>query len=161
MVLKDENLQLRKLFIGKVHQYIKERVLDAKYACSFLLNISKYHSPEYEEVSTHSSIFSLVWLYAFCLNSFLLLTKFVFYLFLLCFQFFGRQCKHNLHEVVQICQQVKMRQLSLQADMNLLVAYPEYILAYLIHALAHDPSCPKFEEGVEINVFGPTYWYVN
>jgi hypothetical protein len=65
LVLKDENLQLRKLFLGKVHQHIKERVLDAKYACSFLLNISKYHSPEYEEVSTHSSIFSLVWLYAF------------------------------------------------------------------------------------------------
>jgi hypothetical protein len=85
--------------------------------------------------------------------------KVVFYLFFLCF--FFCQCKHNLHEVVQICQQVKMRQLSVQADMNLLVAYPEYILAYLVHALAHDPSCPKFKEGVEIDAFGPTYWYVN
>ncbi|XP_078165955.1 binding protein isoform X5 [Carex rostrata] len=115
-ISQDGNPQSRKLFLGKVHQYIKERVLDAKYACSFLLNISKYHSPEYEE------------------------------------------CKHNLLEVVQICQQVKMRQLSVQADMNLLVAYPEYILAYLVHALAHDPSCPKFKEGTEIDAFGPIYW---
>ncbi|PAL62525.1 hypothetical protein CEJ83_21040, partial [Acinetobacter baumannii] len=28
--------QARKLFLSKVHQYIKERLLDAKYACGFL-----------------------------------------------------------------------------------------------------------------------------
>ncbi|KAJ4792820.1 hypothetical protein LUZ62_029207 [Rhynchospora pubera] len=114
-ISQDENPHSRKLFLGKVHQYIKERVLDAKYSCAFLLNISKYHTPEYEE------------------------------------------CKHNILEVVQLCQQVKMRQLSVQADMNLLVAYPEYILAYLVHALAHDPSCPEFD-GTDFDVFGPIYW---
>uniref|UniRef100_A0A6V7QRS0 Sister chromatid cohesion protein PDS5 homolog A n=1 Tax=Ananas comosus var. bracteatus TaxID=296719 RepID=A0A6V7QRS0_ANACO len=99
-VSQDDYPESRKLYLNKVHQYIKERLLDPKYACAFMLSIKDCQSPEYEE------------------------------------------CKHNLLEVVQICQQVKVRQLSVQADMNLLVAYPEYILAYLVHALAHDHSCP-------------------
>ncbi|XP_008805490.2 sister chromatid cohesion protein PDS5 homolog A isoform X2 [Phoenix dactylifera] len=113
---QDIHPQSRKLFLNKVHQYIKERLLDAKYACSFLLNINGYHTPEYEE------------------------------------------CKQNLLEVVQVCQQLKVRQLSMQCEMNMLVAYPEYILAYLVHALAHHPSCPNIEECMDVQAFEPTYW---
>ncbi|KAM0917724.1 hypothetical protein ACQ4PT_009179 [Festuca glaucescens] len=77
----------------------------------------------------------------------------VFYLTLRISQF-----KHNLIEVVQICQQVKMRQLSVQADVNLLTAYPEYIIPHLVHVLAHDPSCPNIEEYEDVKPFGPIYW---
>ncbi|TVU11623.1 hypothetical protein EJB05_45218 [Eragrostis curvula] len=115
-ISQDDFPQVRKLFLGKVNQYIKERTLDAKYACAFLLSIDDYRAPHYEEF------------------------------------------KHNLIEVVQICQQVKMRQLSVQADMNLLTAYPEYILSYLVHVLAHDPSSPDIEEHENVKAFGPIYW---
>jgi sister chromatid cohesion protein PDS5 len=40
------------LFLCKVIQYIKERTLDDKYACAFLLGIDDYHAPQYEEVRT-------------------------------------------------------------------------------------------------------------
>ncbi|KAL6909914.1 hypothetical protein ACP4OV_001573 [Aristida adscensionis] len=115
-ISKDDFPQVRKLFLCKVHQYIKERALDAKYACAFLLGIDDYRAPQYEEF------------------------------------------KHNLIEVAQICQQVKMRQLSVQADMNLRTAYPEYMISYLVHALAHDPSSPDIEEHENFQAFGPIYW---
>uniref|UniRef100_A0A804UJ62 Binding n=1 Tax=Zea mays TaxID=4577 RepID=A0A804UJ62_MAIZE len=82
----------------------------------------------------------------------------VFYLTLRISQDDFPQFKYNLTEVVQICQQVKMRQLSVQADMNLLTAYPEYIISFLVHALAHDPSSPDIEEHENVKAFGPTYW---
>ncbi|CAN6221625.1 unnamed protein product [Urochloa humidicola] len=115
-ISQDDFPQVRKLFLCKVHQYIKERTLDAKYACAFLFGVNDYHAPQYEEF------------------------------------------KHNLIEVVQICQQVKMRQLSVQADMNLLTAYPEYIISFLVHGLAHDPSSPDIEEHENVEAFGPIYW---
>nr|CAB3467823.1 unnamed protein product [Digitaria exilis] len=49
-VSQDDFPQVRKLFICKVHQYIKERALDAKYACAFLYGVNDYHAPQYEEV---------------------------------------------------------------------------------------------------------------
>ncbi|TKW20995.1 hypothetical protein SEVIR_4G191000v4 [Setaria viridis] len=115
-ISQDDFPQVRKLFLCKVHQYIKERTLDAKYACAFLFGVNDYHAPQYEEF------------------------------------------KHNLIEVVQICQQVKMRQLSVQADMNLPTAYPEYIISFLVHGLAHDPSSPDIEEHENVKAFGPIYW---
>ncbi|KAG2611293.1 sister chromatid cohesion protein PDS5 homolog A-like isoform X2 [Panicum virgatum] len=115
-ISQDDFPQVRKLFLCKVHQYIKERALDAKYACALLFGVNDYHAPQYEEF------------------------------------------KHNLIEVVQICQQVKMRQLSVQADMNLLTAYPEYIISFLVHGLAHDPSSPDIEEHENVKAFGPIYW---
>ncbi|CAL5052458.1 unnamed protein product [Urochloa decumbens] len=115
-ISQDDFPQVRKLFLCKVHQYIKERTLDAKYACAFLFGVNGYHAPQYEEF------------------------------------------KHNLIEVVQICQQVKTRQLSVQADMNLLTAYPEYIISFLVHGLAHDPSSPDVEEHENVKAFGPIYW---
>ncbi|KAL5199789.1 hypothetical protein ABZP36_020992 [Zizania latifolia] len=112
----DDFSEVRKLFLSKVHQYIKERALDAKYACAFLLGIDDYRSLQYEEV------------------------------------------KHNLIEVAQICQQVKIRQLSVQVDTNVLSAYPEYMTSYLVHVLSHDPSCPNIEEYEDVKAFGPIYW---
>ncbi|KAL9455540.1 hypothetical protein AB3S75_004875 [Citrus x aurantiifolia] len=41
--------QAKKLFLSKVHQYVKDRLLDAKYACAFLFGISESKSPEFEE----------------------------------------------------------------------------------------------------------------
>ncbi|KAI4964167.1 hypothetical protein ZWY2020_006951 [Hordeum vulgare] len=118
-ISQDDFPQMRKLFLSKVHQYIKERALDAKYAHAFLIGIDDYYrTPQYEEF------------------------------------------KHNLIEVSQICQQVKMRQLSVQADVNLLTAYPEYIIPYLVHVLARDPSCPNIEEYEDIKAFGPIYCFV-
>jgi hypothetical protein len=52
---QDDVPQVRKLFLSKVHQYIKERALDAKYACAFLLAMDDYHAPQYEEVHTLNS----------------------------------------------------------------------------------------------------------
>ena len=53
-----------------------------------------------------------------------------------------------------------MRQLSVQADMNLLTAYPEYTISFLVHGLAHDPSSPDIEEHENVKAFGPIYWYL-
>lgn len=41
--------QAKKLFLSKVHQYVKDRLLDAKYACAFLFSITESKSPEFEE----------------------------------------------------------------------------------------------------------------
>ncbi|KAI8524884.1 hypothetical protein RHMOL_Rhmol13G0184300 [Rhododendron molle] len=41
--------QAKEQFLNKVHQYVKERVLDPKYACAFLLDISGLQQPEFEE----------------------------------------------------------------------------------------------------------------
>ncbi|KAG0463842.1 hypothetical protein HPP92_019911 [Vanilla planifolia] len=108
--------QFRKLFISKLHQYIKDRLLDAKYACAFLLNINQYQSPEYKEV------------------------------------------KQYLLEVVQICHQLKLRQISMQNDVSSSVMYPESILVYLVHALAHHPSSPNVDECKDLTSFEPIYW---
>lgn len=115
-VSEDAYAKCRELFISKVQQYIKERFLDAKYACAFLLNVNKFRSPEY------------------------------------------REGKNNLLEIIQICRQAKVRQLPMQSDGNSTIAYPEYILVYLIHALAHHPSCPSIDECKDVEAFEPIYW---
>ncbi|GFY91653.1 binding protein [Actinidia rufa] len=105
--------QAKKQFLSKVHQYIKERLLDPKYACAFLLDISRSQQPEFEEG------------------------------------------KHNLSDIIQTCQQGKARQISLQCDANSVVLYPEYILPYLVHALAHHSSCPNVDECRDVKAFEP------
>ncbi|XP_077237607.1 sister chromatid cohesion protein PDS5 homolog A-like isoform X2 [Tasmannia lanceolata] len=109
--------EARRLFLSKVHQYIKERLLDGKYACAFVFNINGSSPPEFKEA------------------------------------------KHNLIEVVQMCQQLKARQLSMPSDTNshTTVTYPEYILTYLVHALAHHPSCPNIDECKEVQAFEQVY----
>ncbi|KAF6139303.1 hypothetical protein GIB67_021513 [Kingdonia uniflora] len=41
--------QVKKLFLGKVRQYIKDRLLDPKYACAILLSITGSELPEFKE----------------------------------------------------------------------------------------------------------------
>ncbi|XP_010243945.1 PREDICTED: sister chromatid cohesion protein PDS5 homolog A-like isoform X2 [Nelumbo nucifera] len=107
--------QVKKLFHGKVHQYIKDRLLDAKYACAFLLNLTGYQEPD------------------------------------------SKEDKHNLDEVIQMCHQARARQLSMQCDSNPLLAYPECILPYLVHVLAHHPSFPNIDECTDVKAFEPIY----
>ncbi|KAL6990616.1 hypothetical protein U1Q18_008733 [Sarracenia purpurea var. burkii] len=107
--------QAKKQFLNKVHQYVKERLLDPKYACAFLLDTSVSQQPEFEEG------------------------------------------KHNLIDIIHTCQQGKARQLSLQCDTTSQVVYPEYILPYLVHALAHHSSCPNVDECRDVKEFEPVY----
>lgn len=107
--------QARKLFLSKVHQYIKDRVLDAKYACAFLLDIFGSKHAEVDED------------------------------------------KHNLGDIIQMCRQMKARQLSLQPDESSQLPYPEYIFPYLVHALAHHPMCPNFDECRDVKAFESLY----
>ncbi|RYR76067.1 hypothetical protein Ahy_A01g000658 isoform A [Arachis hypogaea] len=41
--------QARKIFLSKVHQYIKEHLLDAKYACAFLFNLFRSKPEDFVE----------------------------------------------------------------------------------------------------------------
>lgn len=70
------------------------------------------------------------------------------------------QDKRNLGEVIQMCRQIKARQLSMQSDTNSLLLYPEYIVPYLVHALAHHTMCPSFDKGMDVKVLEPIYRYV-
>uniref|UniRef100_A0A7N0UYA4 Uncharacterized protein n=1 Tax=Kalanchoe fedtschenkoi TaxID=63787 RepID=A0A7N0UYA4_KALFE len=50
VVLSEVNFpQVKKLFLGKVHQYLKDRVLDGKYACAFITNMGGSRTTEFEE----------------------------------------------------------------------------------------------------------------
>lgn len=107
--------QARKLFLAKVHQYIKDRLLDAKYACAFLFGIFESPQPEYEEE------------------------------------------KNNLYDIIQMCHQAKARQLTIPSGASSLMAYPEYILPYLVHALAHHPSFPSIDECKDVKAYELVY----
>ncbi|MBA0829740.1 hypothetical protein Goarm_014323, partial [Gossypium armourianum] len=102
-----------KLFLRKVHQYIKDRLLDAKYACAFLFNITGSKLLDEEE-------------------------------------------KQNLADIFQMYQQAKARLVSVQSDSNSSTAYPEYILPYLVHVLAHH-SCPNTDECKDVKAFELIY----
>lgn len=106
--------QVRKLFLNKVHQYLKDRYLDPKYTCALILGL-QFQQPDFEEI------------------------------------------KSNLSDVIQIYQQGKARQLSAQSEAISPVPYPEYILPYLVHALAHHSSFPNFDECKDVKAFEPTY----
>ncbi|GLU20621.1 hypothetical protein SLE2022_368110 [Rubroshorea leprosula] len=106
--------QAKKLFLSKVHQYIKDRLLDAKYACAFLFSITEGKLLQCEEE------------------------------------------KQNLADIIQMYQQTKARQISLQSDANSSSAYPEYILPYLVHTLAHH-SCPDIDECKDVKAFELIY----
>ncbi|KAF3451892.1 hypothetical protein FNV43_RR07988 [Rhamnella rubrinervis] len=106
--------EAKRLFLSKAHQHIKDRHLDAKYACAFLFNIFGSKSSEFQEE------------------------------------------KQNLADIIQMYHQTKTRQLSVQSDGNALTAYPEYILPYLVHALAHH-SCPNIDECKDVKAFELLY----
>ncbi|KAF6171234.1 hypothetical protein GIB67_036902 [Kingdonia uniflora] len=50
--------QVKKIFLGKVHQYIKDRVLDPKYACAILLSITGSELPEFKD--NKHSLFEII-----------------------------------------------------------------------------------------------------
>ncbi|XP_019242309.1 PREDICTED: sister chromatid cohesion protein PDS5 homolog B-like [Nicotiana attenuata] len=106
--------QVKKLFLDKVHQYLKDRYLDPKYTCAFLLDL-QFQQPDFEEV------------------------------------------KNNLSDVIQIYQQGKARQLSAQSEPLTPAPYPEYILPYLVHALAHHSSFPDIDECKDVKAFESIY----
>ncbi|KAG8649135.1 hypothetical protein MANES_08G068700v8 [Manihot esculenta] len=106
--------QVGKLFLNKVYQYIKDRLLDVKYACAFLFNINGLKPLDLEEE------------------------------------------KQNLADIIQMHYQAKARQLSVQSDANTSAAYPECILPYLVHALAHH-SCPDVDECKDVRAFEHIY----
>ncbi|XP_016903052.2 sister chromatid cohesion protein PDS5 homolog A isoform X1 [Cucumis melo] len=106
--------QAGKVFLSKVHQYIKDRMLDAKYSCAFLFNINGSNPSE-----------------------------------------FGEE-KQNLADIIQMHHQAKARQLSMQSETNPTTAYPEYILPYLVHALAHH-SCPDVDECKDVKAYELVY----
>ncbi|XP_052727860.1 sister chromatid cohesion protein PDS5 homolog A isoform X4 [Vigna angularis] len=106
--------QARKIVLSKIHQYIKDRLLDAKYACAFLLNIFGSKPNNFAED------------------------------------------KQNLADIIQMHHPLKARQLSSQSDANSLATYPEYILPYLVHTLAHN-SCPDVDECKEFGAYDDIY----
>ncbi|XP_047317531.1 sister chromatid cohesion protein PDS5 homolog A-like isoform X2 [Impatiens glandulifera] len=97
-------LQGKRQLLNKVHQYIKEKLLDPKYACVFLYDMTGSQGSDFEED------------------------------------------KRELNDIIQMCQQGKTQQHSLQSDPNSQVIFPASILPYLIHALAHHISCPRVDE---------------
>ena len=52
--------------------------------------------------------------------------------------------------------QAKARQLSMQSEANPMAAYPEYIIPYLVHALAHH-SCPDVDECKDVKAYELIY----
>ncbi|XWS18109.1 hypothetical protein CRYUN_Cryun32bG0013400 [Craigia yunnanensis] len=106
--------QAKKLFLSKVHQYIKDRLLDAKYVCAFFFNIPGSKPLQFDEE------------------------------------------KQNLADIFQMYQQAKARQVAIQSDANSSTSYPEYILPYLVHALAHH-SCPNTDECKDVKAFELIY----
>ncbi|CAH9112133.1 unnamed protein product [Cuscuta epithymum] len=106
--------QVKKIFLNKVHQYIRDRLLDPKYSCAFFLEMR----PELVDIE---------------------------------------EVNNNLSDIIQMCQQGKARHLSSQSDANAPMCYPEYILPYLVHALAHHPSFPNIEECKDVEAFRSFY----
>lgn len=68
------------------------------------------------------------------------------------------QDKQNLADIIQMLHQAKARQQSVQSDANSLAIYPEYILPYLVHALAHN-SCPNVDECKDVETYDNLYRY--
>ncbi|KHG12268.1 Sister chromatid cohesion PDS5 B [Gossypium arboreum] len=69
---------------------------------------------------------------------------------------FLRKEKQNLADIFQMYQQAKARLVSVQSDSNSSTAYPEYILPYLVHVLAHH-SCPNTDECKDVKAFELIY----
>lgn len=106
--------QAKKVFLSKVHQYIKDHNLEAKYACAFILNIFGTNSEEFAED------------------------------------------KQNLTDVIHMHHQERAGQLSGKSDAKPLTTYPEYILPYLVHALAN-LSCPNIDECKDAEAYKTIY----
>ncbi|KAI3456589.1 hypothetical protein Pfo_013252 [Paulownia fortunei] len=111
---EDNFPEVKKLLLNKIHQYVKDRILDPKYACAFLLDISSQLSDLEEN-------------------------------------------KRNLNDIIQMCRQGRGRQISSQTDANPPPLYPEYMLPYVVHSLAHHPSFPNIDECKDAKAFEAMY----
>ncbi|XP_051133719.1 sister chromatid cohesion protein PDS5 homolog A [Andrographis paniculata] len=109
----DDFPEVKRLLLSKVHQYVRDRILDAKYACAFLLDISSSQSDLEEN-------------------------------------------KRHLSDIIQMCRQGRGRQVSLQTEASTPV-YPEYILPYVVHSLAHHPTFPNIDECKDVKTYEPFY----
>lgn len=117
--------------------------MDPKYTCAFLLDL-QFQQPDFEEVWFAIAVLAgLSWLYV--------------YTYLLSPNYW--QIKSNLSDVIQIYQQGKARQLSAQSEPMTPAPYPEYILPYLVHALAHHSSFPNIDECKDVKAFESIYRY--
>ncbi|KAK7332449.1 hypothetical protein VNO80_29201 [Phaseolus coccineus] len=109
--------QAKKVFLSKVHQYIKDNLLNAKYACAFIFNIFGSKDSKPEEFA---------------------------------------EDKQNLNDIIHMHHQARAWQLSGQSDANSLTTYPEYIVAYLVHALANI-SCPDIDDCKTVEAYDNLY----
>ncbi|KAL0300906.1 UNVERIFIED_CONTAM: Sister chromatid cohesion protein PDS5A [Sesamum radiatum] len=111
---EDNFPEVRKLLLDKVHEYVRDRILDPKYACAFLLDISSESDLE--------------------------------------------ENKRYLNDIIQMCRQGRGRHITLQTDAMSPPLYPEYILPYVVHAVAHHPSFPNIDdECKDVKRFEPIY----
>ncbi|KAF3776312.1 Sister chromatid cohesion PDS5-like protein A-B [Nymphaea thermarum] len=116
-ISQDTYPQVRKQFLAKVHQYVKDRLVDAKYAIS--LPLAMHGIPEHEY----------------------------------------KEYRHRLVEIVEMLyREAKSRKLYAPSGQNLPSDHPEYILAYFVHALAHDNSFPSIVERPGSEAFVPIFW---
>ncbi|KAL6520454.1 hypothetical protein OROHE_017042 [Orobanche hederae] len=102
---------VKRIILNKIHQFVKDRILDPKYACAFLLDISS-QQPDLEEN------------------------------------------KRNLNDIIQMC---RGQQYSSQTDPNSPLLYPEYMLPYVVHSLAHHPSFPNVDECNDAKAYEAMY----
>ncbi|XP_031491838.2 LOW QUALITY PROTEIN: sister chromatid cohesion protein PDS5 homolog A-like [Nymphaea colorata] len=108
--------QVRKLFLSKVYQYAKDRLVDAKYVIALPLGMDGMTEHEYKEY---------------------------------------RQC---LVEIVEMLyREARSRQLYVPSGQNVPSDYPEHILAYFVHSLAHDDAYPNLDERPSATAFVPIY----
>ncbi|KAL6553181.1 hypothetical protein OROGR_007023 [Orobanche gracilis] len=115
----EENFpEVKKLLLDKVHQYARDRILDPKYACAFLLDVSSSQS-DFEEN------------------------------------------KRYLNDIIQMCRQERGRQNYLQADAISPSLYPEHVLPYVVHSLAHHPSFPHIDQCKDVKSFEPMHRQLN
>ncbi|XP_041989798.1 sister chromatid cohesion protein PDS5 homolog A-like [Salvia splendens] len=106
--------EINKLLLNKIHQYVKDRALDPKYACAFLLD----DTSQQEDIEEN---------------------------------------KRNLHDIIQMCRQGRGRHTSSQTDTDSSPHSPEYLLPYVVHSLAHHPSCPGIDESRDVKIFEEMY----
>ncbi|KAL1559997.1 sister chromatid cohesion protein PDS5 A-like [Salvia divinorum] len=111
---EDNFPEIKKLLLNKIHQYAKDRALDPKYACAFLL----------DDTSQQADI---------------------------------EENKRNLNDIIQMCRQGRGRQTSSQTDTDSCPHSPEYLLPYVVHSLAHHPSCPSIDESRDVKIFEEMY----
>ncbi|EPS63564.1 hypothetical protein M569_11220, partial [Genlisea aurea] len=111
---EDKYPEVKKLLLSKVHQYVRDRILDPKYSCAFLLALSS------SEVELEEN-------------------------------------KRNLSDIIQMCQPGKGRQISLLTDSVNPPIYPESILIYIIHSIAHHPSFPNADDCKDVKSYEAIY----